>query len=75
MRPCSPAIFDGRQLEAVQKEMNSPTAKKGEPVDGVLFEDVRPVLHAMTDDVLLEIQGAFDFFKATRRPTASIAFC
>ncbi len=56
--------------EAVQKEMNLPfesaeQAKKGEPVDGVLFEDVRPVLHAMTDNVLLEIQKTFDFFKAT----------
>ena len=29
------------------------------------FEDVRPVLHAMTDNVLLEMQKTFDFFKAT----------
>jgi type IV pilus assembly protein PilM len=26
---------------------------------------VRPVLHAMTENVLLEIQKTFDFFKAT----------
>jgi len=31
----------------------------------VTFEDVRPVLHAMTENVLLEIQKTFDFFKAT----------
>jgi type IV pilus assembly protein PilM len=56
--------------EAVQKELNLPfdsaeLAKKGEPVDGVTFEEVLPVLHAMTENVLLEIQKTFDFFKAT----------
>jgi type IV pilus assembly protein PilM len=56
--------------EAVQKELNLPfesaeMAKKGEPVDGVSFDEVRPVLHAMTENVLLEIQKTFDFFKAT----------
>jgi type IV pilus assembly protein PilM len=56
--------------EAVQKELNLPfesaeLLKKGEAVDGVTFEEVRPVLHAMTENVLLEIQKTFDFFKAT----------
>jgi len=56
--------------EAVQKELNLPfesaeQLKKGEPVDGVTFEEVKPVLHAMTENVLLEIQKTFDFFKAT----------
>jgi type IV pilus assembly protein PilM len=56
--------------EAVQKELNLPfesaeQAKKGEPVDGVSFDEVRPVLHAMTENVLLEVQKTFDFFKAT----------
>ena len=56
--------------EAVQKELNLPfesaeQLKKGQPVDGVTFEDVQPVLHAMTENVLLEIQKTFDFFKAT----------
>jgi len=56
--------------EAVQKELNLPfdtaeAAKKGEPVDGVTFEEVQPVLHAMTENVLLEIQKTFDFFKAS----------
>jgi type IV pilus assembly protein PilM len=40
-------------------------AKKGEPVDGVTYEEVKPVLHAMSENVLLEIQKTFDFFKAT----------
>src|SRR5258705_7716731 len=56
--------------EALQKELNLPfdsaeQAKRGEPVDGVNAEDVTPVLHAMTENVLLEIQKTFDFFKAT----------
>jgi len=56
--------------EAVQKELNLPfesaeLLKKGEAVDGVSFDEVRPVLHAMTENVLLEIQKTFDFFKAT----------
>jgi type IV pilus assembly protein PilM len=56
--------------EAVQKELNLPfesaeAAKRGQPVEGVTFEEVQPVLHAMTENVLLEIQKTFDFFKAT----------
>jgi type IV pilus assembly protein PilM len=56
--------------EAVQKELNLPfesaeQAKRGQPVEGITFEEVAPVLHAMTENVLLEIQKTFDFFKAT----------
>ena len=29
------------------------------------FEDARPVLRAVTENVMLEIQKTFDFFKAT----------
>ena len=56
--------------EAVQKELNLPfdsaeQAKKGEPVDGVNPDEVRPVLQAMTENLLLEIQKTFDFYKAS----------
>ncbi len=56
--------------EAIQKELNLPfesaeQLKRGVPVDGAGFEDVRPVLHAITENLLLEIQKTFDFFKAT----------
>ncbi len=56
--------------EAVQKELNLPfeaaeELKKGQDVDGVTYEDARPVLRAMTDNVLLEVEKTFDFFKAT----------
>ena len=56
--------------EAVQKELDLPfdaaeQLKKGIPVDGATFEEARPVLRAVTENVLLEIQKTFDFFKAT----------
>jgi len=56
--------------EAVQKELNLPfdsaeQLKRGQTVEGVTFEDVIPVLDAMTDGVLLDIEKTFDFFKAS----------
>jgi type IV pilus assembly protein PilM len=56
--------------EAVQKELNLPfeaaeDVKKGLSVEGVTYDDARPVLRAMTDNVLLEVEKTFDFFKAT----------
>ena len=56
--------------EAVQKELALPfefaeQLKKGTPVDGATFDDARPVLRAVTENVLLEIHKTFDFFKAT----------
>ena len=56
--------------EAVQKELDLPfdsaeQLKKGIPVDAATFEDAQPVLHAVTENVLLEIQKTFDFFKAS----------
>src|SRR5688572_28093118 len=56
--------------EAIQKELDLPfdTAeqlKKGIPVDGATFEEAQPILHAVTENVLLEVQKTFDFFKAT----------
>ncbi len=56
--------------EAVQRELGLPfdaaeAAKKGLPVEGCTFDDVRPVLQAVTENVLLEMQKTFDFYKAT----------
>jgi type IV pilus assembly protein PilM len=56
--------------EAVQKELDLPfdTAeqlKKGIPVDGATFEDAQPVVRAVTDSLLLEIQKTFDFYRAS----------
>ena len=56
--------------EALQKELNLPfeqadQLKRGQAVDGVTFEEAKPVLRAVTENVMLEIQKTFDFFKAT----------
>jgi type IV pilus assembly protein PilM len=64
------SIGGNAYTEAVQKELNLPfesaeQVKQGQAIDGVAFEDAIPVLHAMTENVLLEIQKTFDFFKAT----------
>ena len=52
------SIGGNAYTEAVQKELSLPfdraeQAKKGQPTEGA-FDDVRPVLHAMTENVLLE---------------------
>jgi len=64
------SIGGNAYTEAVQKELNLPfesaeQLKKGHHLDGASFDDVKPVLHAVTENVLLEIQKTFDFFKAT----------
>jgi type IV pilus assembly protein PilM len=56
--------------EAVQKELDlafdaAEQLKKGIAVDGATVEEAQPVLRAVTENVLLEIQKTFDFFKAT----------
>ena len=56
--------------EALQRELNLPhgtadALKRGQTVDGPSYEDARPVLRAVTENVMLEIQKTFDFFKAT----------
>jgi type IV pilus assembly protein PilM len=64
------SIGGNAYTEALQKELNLPFEqadhlKRGAAVDGVTFEDARPVLRAVSENVLLEIQKTFDFFKAT----------
>ena len=64
------SIGGNAYTEAVQKELDLPfdaaeQLKKGIPVDGATFEEAQPVLHAVTENVLLEIQKTFDFFRST----------
>ena len=64
------SIGGNAYTEALQKELNltfedADLLKKGEPVEGVTFEDADPVLRAVSESLLLEIQKTFDFFKAT----------
>jgi type IV pilus assembly protein PilM len=56
--------------EAVQRELGLPyelaeQLKKGQDVEGATYDDARPVLKAMTDNILLEVEKTFDFYKAT----------
>jgi type IV pilus assembly protein PilM len=64
------SIGGNAYTEALQRELSLPfeqadELKRGVAVDGVTFEDARPVLRAVTENVMLEIQKTFDFFKAT----------
>ena len=64
------SIGGNAYTEAVQRELSlsfdaAEMLKKGQAIEGATFEDALPVLRAMTDNVLLEVQKTFDFFKAT----------
>lgn len=64
------SIGGNAYTEALQKELNLPFEaaehlKKGGMVEGVSFDEARPILRAVTENVLLEVQKTFDFFKAT----------
>jgi type IV pilus assembly protein PilM len=39
--------------------------KRGVPVSGLTMESARPILRTVNENVLLEIQKTFDFFRST----------
>ena len=64
------SIGGNAYTEALQKELSlsfeqADMLKKGVPVAGAQFDDAQPVLRAVSDNLMLEIQKTFDFFKAT----------
>jgi type IV pilus assembly protein PilM len=64
------SIGGNAYTEALQKELslsfeNADALKQGGEVPGASYEDAKPVLRAVTENVMLEIQKTFDFFKAT----------
>jgi len=64
------SIGGNAYTEALQKELHlsqehAELLKKGVPVEGIDFEQARPILRAVTENVLLEIQKTFDFFRGT----------
>ncbi len=64
------SIGGNAYTEALQRELSlsfdvADQLKRGIPAEGVTFDDARPVLRAVSDNVMLEIQKTFDFFKAT----------
>ena len=65
------SIGGNAYTEAVQQRVQPAVrraprqTKQGRPVDGATLDEATPVLRAVTENVLLEIQKTFDFFKAT----------
>ena len=64
------SIGGNAYTEALQRELSLPLdvadqLKRGTAADGMTFDDARPVLRAVSENVMLEIQKTFDFFKAT----------
>jgi type IV pilus assembly protein PilM len=64
------SIGGNTYTDALQRELNLPAEgadllKRGQPVDGLDFDIARPVVRAVTENVLLEIQKTFDFFRGT----------
>jgi type IV pilus assembly protein PilM len=64
------SIGGNAYTEALQRELSLPfeqadQLKQGRDVEGVTFDEARPVLRAVTENVMLEIQKTFDFFKGT----------
>jgi type IV pilus assembly protein PilM len=64
------SIGGNAYTEALQREMSLPydsadALKRGLTVEGASYDDAKPVLRAVTENMMLEIQKTFDFFKAT----------
>ena len=64
------SIGGNAYTEALQRELNltveqADQLKRGHDLPEATYEDARPVLRAVTEHVILEIQKTFDFFKAT----------
>jgi len=64
------SIGGNAYTEALQRELNMPyeaadALKRGQQINGATYEEARPVLRAVTENVMLEIQKTFDFFKTT----------
>ncbi len=56
--------------DAIQKELNlsfeqAEALKKGEQVEGASRDSLPPILQAVSENIAMEIQKTFDFFRAT----------
>ena len=64
------AVGGNQYTDAIQKELNlsfdqAEALKKGSRVEGAAPENLAPILQAVSENIALEIQKTFDFFKAT----------
>lgn len=56
--------------DAIQKELNvsyeqAEALKKGEDIDGINQSDVQDIINSVIEDMSMEIQRSFDYFRAT----------
>jgi type IV pilus assembly protein PilM len=64
------AVGGNQYTDAIQKELNlsfdqAEALKRGGRVDGAAADSLHPILNAVSENIALEIQKTFDFFKAT----------
>ncbi len=64
------AVGGNQYTDAIQKDLNlsfdqAETLKKGGRVEGAAVENLPPILQAVSENIALEVQKTFDFFKAT----------
>jgi len=64
------AVGGNQYTDAIQKDLNlsfeqAESLKKGGRVEGAATENLHPILQAVSENIALEIQKTFDFFKAT----------
>jgi type IV pilus assembly protein PilM len=64
------AVGGNQYTDAIQKDLNlsfdqAESLKRGTRVEGAAPENLSPILQAVSENIALEIQKTFDFFKAT----------
>jgi len=64
------AVGGNQYTDAIQKDLNlsfdqAEALKKGARVEGANPDNLEPILQAVSENIALEIQKTFDFFKAT----------
>jgi type IV pilus assembly protein PilM len=64
------AVGGNQYTDAIQKDLNlsfeqAEALKRGQRVEGAAPENLQPIVQAVSENIALEIQKTFDFFKAT----------
>jgi len=64
------AVGGNQYTDAIQKDLNlsfdqADALKRGSRVEGANPDNLQPILQAVSENIALEIQKTFDFFKAT----------
>jgi type IV pilus assembly protein PilM len=64
------AVGGNQYTDAIQKDLNlsfdqAESLKRGGQVDGASADNLGPILQTVSENIALEIQKTFDFFKAT----------